>query len=105
MSLKVFIAQPRLKEHYDKYIEQFKAKEKAEKNIEVNVQLEMPPADNAPQILKTRLASNDAQTCLHFMRSMKFHRSAKQVIWKTSRVNLLSINYWIPLTFRNGCIG
>ncbi|MEC0126244.1 ABC transporter substrate-binding protein [Paenibacillus pabuli] len=60
VSLKVFISQPRLKEHYDKYIEQFKAKEKAEKNIEVNVQLEMPPADNAPQILKTRLASNDA---------------------------------------------
>jgi raffinose/stachyose/melibiose transport system substrate-binding protein len=60
VNLKVFIAQPRLKEHYDKYIEQFKAKEKADKNIEVNVQLEMPPADNAPQILKTRLASNDA---------------------------------------------
>lgn len=60
VSLKVFVAQPRLKEHYDKYIEQFKAKEKAEKNIDVNVQLEMPPADNAPQILKTRLASNDA---------------------------------------------
>ncbi|MDQ0172578.1 ABC transporter substrate-binding protein [Paenibacillus tundrae] len=60
VSLKIFVAQPRLKEHYDKYIEQFKAKEKAEKNIEVNVQLEMPPADNAAQILKTRLASNDA---------------------------------------------
>lgn len=60
VNLKIFVAQPRLKEHYDKYIEQFKAKEKAEKNIEVNVQLEMPPADNAAQILKTRLASNDA---------------------------------------------
>ncbi|MFM9281207.1 extracellular solute-binding protein [Paenibacillus jiagnxiensis] len=59
-TLKMFIAQPRLKEHYDKYIEQFKAKMKAEKNIDVTVQLEMPPADNAAQILKTRLASNDA---------------------------------------------
>ncbi|MFD1177372.1 ABC transporter substrate-binding protein [Paenibacillus puldeungensis] len=60
VNLKMFIAQPRLKEHYDKYIESFKAKEKAEKNIDVTVQLEMPPADTAPQILKTRLASNDA---------------------------------------------
>lgn len=60
VSLKMFIAQPRLKEHYDKYIDAFVAKEKAEKNIDVTVQLEMPPADTAPQILKTRLASNDA---------------------------------------------
>ncbi|MCA1291555.1 extracellular solute-binding protein [Paenibacillus sp. alder61] len=60
VNLKMFIAQPRLKEHYDKYIDAFVAKEKAEKNIDVSVQLEMPPADTAPQILKTRLASNDA---------------------------------------------
>lgn len=59
-TLKLFIPQPRLKEYYDKYIEQFKAKMKAEKNIDVTVQLEMPPSDNAAQILKTRLASNDA---------------------------------------------
>jgi raffinose/stachyose/melibiose transport system substrate-binding protein len=56
----MFIAQPRLKEHYDKYINAFVAKEKKDKNIDVTVQLEMPPADNAAQILKTRLASNDA---------------------------------------------
>ncbi|WP_419874096.1 ABC transporter substrate-binding protein [Candidatus Pristimantibacillus sp. PTI5] len=60
VKLKMFIAQPRLKEHYDKYIADFVAKEKAEKNIDVSVQLEMPTADNAAQILKTRLASNDA---------------------------------------------
>lgn len=60
MNLKMFIAQPRLKEHYDKYINAFVAKEKKDKNIDVTVQLEMPPADNAAQILKTRLASNDA---------------------------------------------
>ncbi|MUG44285.1 ABC transporter substrate-binding protein [Paenibacillus woosongensis] len=60
VNLKVFIAQPRFKEQYDKYIADFIAKQKAEKNIDVKVQLEMPNADNAPQILKTRLASNDA---------------------------------------------
>lgn len=60
VTLKMFIAQPRLKEHYDKYIADFVAKEKADKNIDVTVQLEMPTADNAAQILKTRLASNDA---------------------------------------------
>ncbi|OBA05170.1 sugar ABC transporter substrate-binding protein [Paenibacillus polymyxa] len=60
VNLKMFIAQPRLKEHYDKYINAFIAKEKQDKNIDVTVQLEMPPADNAAQILKTRLASNDA---------------------------------------------
>nr|WP_068505228.1 extracellular solute-binding protein [Paenibacillus kribbensis] len=60
VTLRVFIEGPRFKEYYDKYIEQFRAKELAEKNIDVNVQLEMPPIDNAPQILKTRLASNDA---------------------------------------------
>ncbi|MNJ38993.1 Multiple sugar-binding protein precursor [compost metagenome] len=60
VNLKVFIAQPRLKEQYDKYIADFIVKEKAEKNIDVKIQLEMPNADNAPQILKTRLASNDA---------------------------------------------
>lgn len=60
VTLKMFIAQPRFKEHYDKYIADFVAKEKADKNIDVTVQLEMPTADNASQILKTRLASNDA---------------------------------------------
>jgi raffinose/stachyose/melibiose transport system substrate-binding protein len=60
VKLKMFIALPRFKEHFDKYIADFVAKEKAEKNIDVTVQLEMPTSDNAAQILKTRLASNDA---------------------------------------------
>jgi raffinose/stachyose/melibiose transport system substrate-binding protein len=60
VKLKMFIAQPRFKEQYDKYIADFVAKEKADKNIDVSVQLEMPTSDNAAQILKTRLASNDA---------------------------------------------
>ncbi|MDQ6418457.1 extracellular solute-binding protein [Paenibacillus sp. LHD-117] len=60
VTLKMFIAQPRFKQQYDQYIEQFKQKIKEEKNIDVTVQLEMPTADTAPQILKTRLASGDA---------------------------------------------
>ncbi|MNC06915.1 Multiple sugar-binding protein precursor [compost metagenome] len=60
VTLKMFIAQPRFKEQYDNYIAEFVKKEKADKNIDVSVQLEMPTADNASQILKTRLASNDA---------------------------------------------
>lgn len=60
VTLKMLIAQPRLKEQYDKFVADFTAKEKKDKNIDVTVQLEMPTADNAAQILKTRLASNDA---------------------------------------------
>ncbi|WP_313641064.1 extracellular solute-binding protein [Paenibacillus sp.] len=56
----MFIAMPRFKDQFDSYIEKFVAKEKADKNIDVKVQLEMPNSDNASQILKTRLASNDA---------------------------------------------
>ncbi|NRF93778.1 extracellular solute-binding protein [Paenibacillus frigoriresistens] len=59
MTLKVFIAQPRFKEQYDKFVADFVAKEKADKNLIVKVQMEMPPVDQAPQILKTRLAAND----------------------------------------------
>ncbi len=58
--LKVFMTIPRFKEQFDKYFEQFKAKEKAEKNIDVKIALEMPNSDQAEQILKARLASNDA---------------------------------------------
>lgn len=58
--LKVFMSFPRFKDQFDKYFEQFKTKEKAEKNTEVTIKLEMPNSDQAGQILKTRLASNDA---------------------------------------------
>ncbi|WP_037284788.1 ABC transporter substrate-binding protein [Saccharibacillus sacchari] len=60
VTLKFFISQPRFKEQYQTYIDQFVAKEKADKNVDIKVQLEMPNAENAPQILKTRMASNDA---------------------------------------------
>lgn len=58
--LKVFMSFPRFKDQFDKYYEQFKSKEKAGKNIDVTIKLEMPNSDQAGQILKTRLASNDA---------------------------------------------
>ncbi|HIW33978.1 MAG TPA: extracellular solute-binding protein [Candidatus Paenibacillus intestinavium] len=60
VTLKVFIAQPRFKEQYDKLAEAFTEKVKVEKNIDLTIQLELPNSDSAPQILKTRLASNDA---------------------------------------------
>ncbi|MDQ0878653.1 raffinose/stachyose/melibiose transport system substrate-binding protein [Paenibacillus sp. V4I3] len=60
VELKVFMGFPRFKDQFDKYFEQFKAKEKAEKNIDVTINLEMPNPDQAKQILQTRLSSNDA---------------------------------------------
>ncbi|MBB6482129.1 ABC transporter substrate-binding protein [Spirochaeta isovalerica] len=60
VELKVFMSFPRFQEQFEAYFEQFKAKELAEKNIDVNIKLEMPNADQAGQILKTRFASGDA---------------------------------------------
>lgn len=60
VELKVFMSFPRFQEQFETYFEQFKAKELAEKNIDVNIKLEMPNADQAGQILKTRFASGDA---------------------------------------------
>ena len=51
---------PRFKDQFDKYFAQFKAKELAEKNIDVTIKLEMPNPDQAKQILETRMASRDA---------------------------------------------
>ena len=60
VELKVFMGFPRFKDQFEQYFEQFKAKELAEKNIDVTIDLEMPNPDQAKQILQTRLASNDA---------------------------------------------
>ncbi len=60
VELKVFMSFPRFKDQFEAYFEQFKAKELAEKNIDVTIELEMPSADQAGQILQARLASNDA---------------------------------------------
>lgn len=60
VELKVFMSFPRFQDQFEAYFEQFIAKELAEKNIDVNIKLEMPNADQAGQILKTRFASGDA---------------------------------------------
>lgn len=60
VELKVQIGSPRFKDQFEKYFEQFKAKELAEKNISVTIDLEMPNPDQAKQVLQARLASNDA---------------------------------------------
>lgn len=58
--LKVFMSFPRFRDQFERYFNQFKAREKAEKNIDVTIKLEMPNPDQAGQILRARLASNDA---------------------------------------------
>jgi raffinose/stachyose/melibiose transport system substrate-binding protein len=60
VELNVFMSYPQYKEQFEKYFEQFKAKELAEKNVDVTIKTEMPNSDQSKQILQTRLASNDA---------------------------------------------
>lgn len=60
VDLKVFVSLPRFKTQFENYFEQFKKKELAEKNIKVNISLEMPSSDTADQILKSRLAGGDS---------------------------------------------
>ncbi|KKI89884.1 sugar ABC transporter substrate-binding protein [Bacillus sp. SA1-12] len=60
VELKVFIGQPRFKEQYETYIDQFIKKQKEEKGREVTVKLELPSVNEADQLLKTRLASGDS---------------------------------------------
>ncbi len=60
VTLKVFMEWPQYQEQFDKYFEQFKAKELAEKNIDVTIVTEMPNSDQVYPVLKARLASNDA---------------------------------------------
>ena len=60
VELKLFLGGfDRFREQLDKYFAQFAEKEKKEKNIEVSINSEYPGADNAAQILKTRLATGD----------------------------------------------
>lgn len=60
VELDVFIGAPRFKDQFDAYFEKFKAKELAEKNINVTINLEMPAPEQAKDVLKARLASGDA---------------------------------------------
>lgn len=58
--LRVFMNFPRFQEQFEAYYAQFTDRVLAEKNVELTVKLEMPAAEQADQILRTRLASNDA---------------------------------------------
>lgn len=66
VELKVFIAQPRFKEQYETYIDQFIAKQKEEKGRDVTVKLELPNVNQGDQLLKTRLASGDSPDIFSF---------------------------------------
>ena len=57
--LKIFIPQPRFKDQYTSYFDQFAKKYEKENNVKVTYDLEMPDPNNASQILKTRLASKE----------------------------------------------
>ncbi len=59
VNLKLFIAQPRFRETYESYIDAFAAEYEAETGIKVTYDLEMPSADTASEILKTRLSTGD----------------------------------------------
>lgn len=60
VELKVFMSFPRFKEDFEQYFQQFSAKMLEEQNIDVTIRLEMPHSGVAEQLLKARLASNDA---------------------------------------------
>ena len=58
--LRVFMSFPRFQDQFESYYEQFSQKILQEQGTDVRVRLEMPQAEQANQILKARLASNDA---------------------------------------------
>ena len=60
VELKVFMSFPRFQDQFEAYFEQFRQEQLAENNVDVRIKLEMPNAEQADQILRTRLASNDA---------------------------------------------
>lgn len=59
VKLKLFIPQPRFREQYESYIDRFCEKYKEETGITVEYDIEMPSADTASEILKTRLSTGD----------------------------------------------
>lgn len=60
VELKVFMSFPRFQDQFEAYFEQFRQEQLEENNVDVTIKLEMPNAEQADQILRTRLASNDA---------------------------------------------
>ena len=59
VKLNLFIAQPRFREQYEAYIDQFVADYEAETGVHVTYEIEMPSADTADEILKTRLTTGE----------------------------------------------
>ena len=59
VTLNLFIAQPRFREQYENYLDSFVKQYQEDKGIKVNYELEMPSADTASQILKTRLTTGE----------------------------------------------
>ena len=64
VELKVFMTFPRFQDTFEEYFDQCEQKMKEEQNNDVTIRLEMPHSDVAEQLLKARLASNDAPICL-----------------------------------------
>lgn len=60
VELKVFMSFPRFQDQFETYFEQFRRRQLEQNNVDVTIKLEMPNAEQADQILRTRLASNDA---------------------------------------------
>lgn len=60
VELKVFMSFPRFREQFEDYFDLFIAKVLEEDNIQLTINLEMPSSDTAGQLLKARLASDDA---------------------------------------------
>ncbi len=60
VELRVFMSFPRFRDQFEAYFEQFKAYQLEQNNINVTIKLEMPPGDQANQILRTRFAAGDA---------------------------------------------
>ncbi|MFP4662452.1 MAG: ABC transporter substrate-binding protein [Halanaerobiales bacterium] len=59
VTLNLFIAQPRFRDQYEAYLDRFVKKYQEEEGITVNYEMEMPGADQASQILKTRLTTGE----------------------------------------------
>lgn len=57
VTLNILIAQPRFREQYEAYINKFVEGYEKETGIKVNYELEMPSAETASEILKTRLTT------------------------------------------------
>jgi len=60
VDLKVFMSMPQFKDQIDPYLAKFVTKEMTEKNIEVKINLDMPPNEKANEILRARLAAGNS---------------------------------------------